>query len=285
MPGDLASAIDLERTALDGFGSPLFYFATIGSTNDEAARLAMRGAAEGTTVVADAQTAGRGRQGRAWFSPPEAGLYLSVILRPNRESTIASGDPSADPSRLTPPLPSRITLLSGVALCEAVLETTGLSAHIKWPNDLVCGQRKFAGILAEAGTSDDDTGFVVVGIGINVRRVDYPRDVAVRATSIEEELGRSVDRGTLLARTLSKLSACRSALRNGRADEVMRRYQALAPDTVGQPIEWRTADGTRRGTTAGIAADGALLARAGDRLERIVAGEITWIRERGRLPR
>jgi BirA family biotin operon repressor/biotin-[acetyl-CoA-carboxylase] ligase len=277
LPRDLAEAIGRVRARPGAFGSPLAFFHAIGSTNDEAARLAALGAGEGTTVVAEAQTSGRGRLGRAWFSPPGTGLYLSVVLRPGPDRAMDRAAESAvPPAGAATPLPALLTLMAGVAVCEAVRETTGLPADIKWPNDLVCGRRKLAGILAEAGATFGGAGYVVVGIGINVRRVAYPREIVARATSIEEELGRRVDRGDLLARVLSKVADCRTALREGRVDEVLDRWRCLAPTSVGAEVEWQTADRARRGTTAGLDRDGALLVRVGDRIERIVAGEINW---------
>jgi BirA family biotin operon repressor/biotin-[acetyl-CoA-carboxylase] ligase len=277
LPGDLADAMARSGPDLGAFGTPLFYFPAIGSTNDEACRLAASGAVEGTTVVAEAQTAGRGRLGRTWFSPPEAGLYLSVVMRPDQRVTTPRDPARAAGQAAAPlPLPAQLTLMAGVAVCEAVRDTTGLPAQIKWPNDLVCGHRKLAGILAEAGSSAGDSAFVVLGIGINIRRVDYPRDIAARATSIEEELGRPIDRGALFARTLANLAGCRRDLREGRVGDVLARWRALAPSSVGARVEWLTADGSRRGVTAGLDRDGALLVRAGDHVERVVAGEIRW---------
>ncbi len=280
LPGDISEALREVHAELGTFGSPLSYFASIGSTNDEAARLAARGAAEGTTVIAESQTSGRGRLGRTWFSPPGAGLYLSVVMRPRSARgpqgiATHAGSPAGAPAQL----PSLLTLMAGVALCDAVRETTGLPAEIKWPNDLVCGSRKLAGILAESGVSGDLAGFVVLGIGVNLRPVEYPREIAARATSIEEELGRRIDRGALIARILVNLAQCRAALDDGRADGVLDRWRRLAPGSVGAVVQWQGPDGLRRGTTAGLDQDGALLVRDGDRVERIVSGEITW--ERG----
>jgi BirA family biotin operon repressor/biotin-[acetyl-CoA-carboxylase] ligase len=124
----------------------MHWLESVSSTNDIAARLADLGAEEGTTVAAEAQTAGRGRMGRTWFSPPGAGLYLSIVLRPPSVVQLPAGQGFSP----VPDLSTLLTLAAGVALAEGVQAGTGLSAEIKWPNDLLVGKRKRAGILAEA---------------------------------------------------------------------------------------------------------------------------------------
>src|SRR5713226_6676688 len=127
LPGDLSDA--LARVRLGRLGAPLLFFSTIGSTNDVASALATGGDREGAVVIADAQTAGRGRRGRTWFSPPGAGLYVSVVLAPARASHASE--------RAT----ALLTLAAGVALAEAIERATGLAPAIKWPNDLLIGRR------------------------------------------------------------------------------------------------------------------------------------------------
>ena len=272
-PADVAEALASTSAGRGAFGSPLFYFSTIGSTNDLAARLAGSGAGEGTTVAAEAQTAGRGRLGRTWFSPQGAGLYVSVVIRPDPAQGQAPGKIR---QALALPLPAMLTLAAGVALAEAVRETTGLSAEIKWPNDLVYERRKLAGILAEGSAQGAALDYVVLGFGVNIRAVAYPPDVARRATSIEAELGRPVDRGLLLAGALSRLSACRAALRQGDAAGVLDRWRRLSPSAVGSPVGWHGPGGTQAGRTAGLGSDGALLVEHDGVVERVVAGEIIW---------
>jgi len=170
------------------FAADVSWYSEIGSTNDVALLMAQRGAPDGTVVGADLQTAGRGRQGRAWSSPPGSGLYVSMIVRP--------------PAVIAPLL----TIAAGVSVVEGIREATGLSMDLKWPNDVYAGGRKVAGILAESGLSDARLTHVVLGIGINVNHANYPPEVATRATSIERELGRTVDRGLVLASCLSALT-------------------------------------------------------------------------------
>jgi BirA family transcriptional regulator, biotin operon repressor / biotin---[acetyl-CoA-carboxylase] ligase len=266
LPPDLAEALARARPRLGRFADRIWHADALGSTNDAAARLAGSGAEEGTTVVADAQTAGRGRLGRAWYSPPGAGLYTSVVLR---SAVPHSAD--STPSRL-----SLLTLAVGVALAEALRLATALPVDIKWPNDLMIGRRKVGGILAEGFKVGAPSGFVVVGFGINLRTAAYPPDVESRATSVEAELGRPADRGVILAEALAAIDAWLVHLLDGRFGVILSRWQALAPSCRGAWIRWTAAEGTRRGLTAGIDQGGALLVSVGDRTERLIAGEITW---------
>jgi BirA family biotin operon repressor/biotin-[acetyl-CoA-carboxylase] ligase len=272
-PADIAEALAASRARRGGFGTPLFYFPTIGSTNDLAARLAAGGAPEGTTVAAEAQTSGRGRMGRTWFSPQGAGLYVSVVVRP--DPAARGADNTGAPAG--PGLPAVLTLAAGVALAEAVRETTGLEAEIKWPNDLVVERRKLAGILAEASAQGAALDYVILGFGVNVRPVTYPADVAHRATSIEAELGRQIDRGLLLAKALENLAACRESLRRGETAGVLARWRRLSPGAVGARVEWLAPAGPVTGRTAGLDEDGALLVERDGRIERVVAGEVIWL--------
>jgi len=272
-PADIADALAASRGRRGAFGAPLFYFPTIGSTNDVAARLAGGGAPEGTVVAAEAQTLGRGRLGRAWFSPPGAGLYVSVVIRPDAGGRAATAGTALAGSGL----PAVLTLASGVALAEAIRETTGLQAEIKWPNDLVFERRKLAGILAEASAQGAELEYIILGFGVNIRPVAYPPDVAQRATSIEAELSRPIDRGLLLAKALEQLSGCREALRRGDVGGVLDRWRRMSPSAVGARVEWRTPGGAVRGRTAGLGEDGALLVDRDGRRERVVAGEIVWL--------
>jgi BirA family biotin operon repressor/biotin-[acetyl-CoA-carboxylase] ligase len=223
-------------------------------------------------VAAESQTAGRGRLGRTWFSPQGAGLYVSVVIRSHAGGRAGSGRAAV----AGPGLPAALTLAAGVALAEAIRETTGLPAEIKWPNDLVFERRKLAGILAEASAQGAELDYVILGFGVNIRPVTYPPDVAQRATSIEAELGRTIDRGLLLAKALENLAAGREALRRGEVGGVLERWRRMSPSAVGARVEWRTPGGAVTGRTAGLDVDGALLVDRDGRIERVVAGEVIW---------
>lgn len=163
------------------------------------------------------------------------------------------------------------TIAAGVALVEGVRQATGLEASLKWPNDLYVGSRKLAGILAE-GAGDA----VVLGYGINVSTSSFPPDLADRVTSLETELGRAVDRPRVFAETLCALARRYDDLLEARFDAILDAWRALAPGAQGRRVSWTTPAGEARGVTAGIDDRGALLVRVGDRLERIVAGEVLW---------
>jgi len=167
--------------------------------------------------------------------------------------------------------------MAGVALADAIREATGLGVEIKWPNDLVVARRKLAGILAEGKGQGTSLEYIVLGFGINLRSASYPPDVAVRATSIETELGRPVDRGVLLALALANLSRARTAIAENRTSAAIDRWRTLAPSAAGSSVEWQTGAGLRRGLTAGVDDDGAMLVDVGGTLERVTAGEIIWM--------
>jgi BirA family transcriptional regulator, biotin operon repressor / biotin---[acetyl-CoA-carboxylase] ligase len=211
-------------------------------------------------VVADAQTGGRGRRGHTWFSPPRSGLYVSVVVAPATSRV--------DPQRAT----MLLTLAAGVALAEGIEAATGLTVSLKWPNDLLVSRRKLAGILAE---NHSDT--VVLGYGINVGATAFPPELGDRATSLESELGREIDRDQVLAATLAALERRYDDLVDGRFDAILDAWRRLAPGASGARVTWTTTAGTESGVTAGIDEHGALLVRVGDRIERIVSGEVNWL--------
>jgi BirA family biotin operon repressor/biotin-[acetyl-CoA-carboxylase] ligase len=241
------------------FGRHVLWYPEVGSTNDVAGTLADRGEAEGTVVIADAQSAGRGRHGRAWASPPGAGLYMSIILRPSAHVV------------------SLLTIAAGVALADGIEAATGLQPQLKWPNDVYMSGRKLAGILAEAGTSKAGVQHVVLGCGINLMPAAYPPDVAVRATSIESELGRAVDRGLLLAECLAALQARYLELLSRAPAGVIARWRDRAASTFGRRVEWDVAGVTRQGVAEDIDDRGALLVRDGAVRARVISGEVRWL--------
>jgi BirA family biotin operon repressor/biotin-[acetyl-CoA-carboxylase] ligase len=266
LPPDFASALDAVRDRLGSIARRVVFLPTAGSTNDVAAKLADAPDAEGIVVLADAQSSGRGRRGRTWFSPPGAGLYVSVVLTPGRARRA--------PERAT----TLLTLGAGVALAEAVERASGLRPAIKWPNDLVVGRRKLAGILAEGIAPPTGTTLqaVVLGYGINIRAAVYPPELADRATALESELGRPIDRALVCAETLAAIAVRYGDLLEGRFDAILDAWRGRALDSSGARVSWETAHGLQSGTTAGIDDMGALLVRVGDRVERLVAGEVTW---------
>lgn len=267
VPPDIREAWDRAAPRLGCFASRLHYRASVSSTNDVAMRLAEVGAVEGTTCLADAQTAGRGRHGREWFSPAGAGVYVSVVLRPYR---FCRSRQSADW------ITSRLTVTAAVALAEGVRVSTGLPVELKWPNDLVVERRKVAGILAEMATTGTDHPAVVIGIGINLRPAAYPPDLATSATAVEVELGRPVDRALVVTETLAALARRYDELRDGTFDAILDAWRGFARALPGSAIEWDGPHGPLRGQAIDIDRNGALIARVGDAITRLVAGEVRW---------
>lgn len=227
----------------------------------------MADATAGLLVVADEQTAGRGRRGRAWVSPPGAGLYFSLLLRPPLDKASATGGPSAL---------GLLTLAAGVAVHDGVAASTGLAPHLKWPNDALVGRHKLAGVLAEGIAVGTPEQAVVLGVGVNVSPAAYPPEVADRATSLETELGRSVDRGEVLAQILVALARWYGMLIEARYDDVLDAWRRAAPSAAGARVEWKTPAGVRTGVTAGVDRSGALLVRTPEGTERLIAGEVVW---------
>ena len=277
-PDELAAAIERVRPRLGRLASTILYFETIGSTNDVAMARSAKALAErarsaslsgerveGLVVVADEQTAGRGRRGHTWFSPRGSGLYVSVVLAPAASAT--------DPVRAT----TLLTLAAGVALAEGIEQATGLVVDLKWPNDLQVRRRKLGGILAESSGRGGSMDTLVVGCGINVLTTALPPDLLDRATSLESELGRTIDRHHLLAETLAALSSRYEDLLAGRFDAILDAWRRHAPAASGAQVTWTTNAGAATGVTAGIDDLGALLVRTSDRVERIVSGEVIWL--------
>jgi BirA family biotin operon repressor/biotin-[acetyl-CoA-carboxylase] ligase len=259
-PADITEALARAGARLDRFEGQLSWHDEVGSTNDLAIAAAERGAPEGFVVAANSQSAGRGRVTRTWSSPPGAGLYVSVVLRPDG---------------LVLPL---LTVAAGIAIAEGVHAASGLGAFVKWPNDVYVGPRKLAGILAEAGSSGNVVDYVILGFGINVRAAVYPPDVAARATSIESELGRPVDRGLVLAECLAALSERYDMLQRGAADDVIAAWRLRAATHMRRVVEWDTERGARRGVAEDIDSSGALLVRVDQRIVRVISGEVRWLR-------
>jgi BirA family biotin operon repressor/biotin-[acetyl-CoA-carboxylase] ligase len=240
-------------------------FETIGSTNTEALEQARRGAAEGLCVVARAQTAGRGRHGRAWQSPPEAGLYFSIVLRPKFGTARV-------------PL---LTLMAAVAVSETLRAEAGIESDIKWVNDLLVGDKKICGILAETAETESGTA-VVVGIGINLRAASYDPQVASRATSVETETGRVPDFGAVLERLTGFLTYFYAVLaEDDGARRIIGEWSARSTYFRGKAVRVDLGNETVTGTTDGLEPNGALRLITDDGLRIIQAGDVERLRNEG----
>ena len=245
------------------FGKPLHFFERIGSTNDEALALAKGGAPEGTLVLADEQTSGRGRRGRNWSSPPGTNLYLSLVLRPT----------------FSPRHAPELVPAVAVAAAEA-MRAAGAPAEIKWPNDLQIGGKKVAGILTELSARGDRIDFVVVGLGVNVNLAPdmLPPELQDVATSLAAALGRDLDRATFAADLLAHLQTWIDLHASRGFDPVRERYAALSA-TLHRRVCVTEGETTLEGVAEGIDEGGALLLRKDDQtLLRIHTGDVTSLR-------
>ena len=253
----LTEAIQRRRStapeAAAGLGRRVEYHPRIDSTSDRARDIAASGESEGTVVIADEQTAGRGRSQRHWHSPAGMGVYFSVILRPE-----------AAPAQA--PI---FGLMAAVAVAEALQRISGLPIRIKWPNDLVVDtdgvRRKLAGILSEARTTSDGIRDLVIGVGVNVNHAegDFPPEIRGKSTSLRLLKAAHFSRAEAAAEILTRLDAWYTLWnRHGHAP-LLAAYTAAAVDLVGRAVR---VTGTRPGngepepvgTTAGLDADGAL---------------------------
>ena len=267
MPDDLA--VDAIEQRLSGrFGRPLSYFDEIGSTNTAASQWALNGAPEGAVVVTDHQTGGRGRWGRSWFSAPGKLLQFSLILRPELDA--------ARPGVLTAGL--------GVACAQAIRRTSGLPVEVKWPNDIVLGGRKLAGMLVESTLMDGRITTAVCGIGINVHLStdDIPAELLETASSVAIEVGRSKrgsvpDRASLLAAILSEIEARYPVLI---ADSTALLEESTRLSSVlGHHVTIRYADGTQlSGRADRFDTDAALLVMTNGGMTKVEVGEIEQLR-------
>ncbi|HTH48136.1 MAG TPA: biotin--[acetyl-CoA-carboxylase] ligase [Candidatus Limnocylindria bacterium] len=259
---DLLHADDLlsRLGSIKVIGRDVRVFGETSSTNDVVEKLARDGAAEGITVFAETQTKGRGRLGRKWVSPPGKGLWFSVLLRPD----------------LRPQSATQLTVISAVAVARAIEKQTGLKPGIKWPNDIMFGARKCAGILLELSAELDHIRHVVLGIGIDVNLTaeELPPELRAIATSLRMEAGHPIDRPELAAAVIRELDAAYARLRAGDfheiGDEWMRRCI-----TLGQRVRILIGDRPVAGMAEALDEEGALLIRTEHgRLERVVGGDV-----------
>lgn len=255
MIGDLDEAKLRERLA-GGWGASLIVMESTASTMNDALAAASEGAPDGHVVVADRQTEGRGAHGRAWASPPGSDLYLSIVARP-----------AVEPSSM-----ALVTLATGLGVRDAVAELTGeRPVQVKWPNDIWIGDKKCAGILVESRMMGSQIEAIIIGIGLNVNRMEWPPELETVATSIRAERSNdaTLDRSSVLATLLGRVEQRVTRLtRDGGAAliDALRPHLAL----VGQPVTWE--DG--QGVFEGIEATGAALVRTEQGVEVLRAARL-----------
>jgi len=257
LPSEIVEGLDTEV-----FGrKEIIHFRETDSTNARARELADQGAPEGTLVVAERQTQGRGRKGRTWFSPSGAGIYASLILRP-----------SIPPNEAT-----RITFLTAVSAAEALLHLTDLNVRIKWPNDILVNGRKLAGILTEISTERGAVDYAVVGLGMNVNTPAFPDDIRERATSILIETGKRFPRTDLLREYLRQQEAYLRRLRTSGFEPILMRWKELT-DSIGRQIRVEMTDKTYVGWVEDIDPAGILILKDKEGVShRILSGDVVLL--------
>lgn len=241
-------------------GHPVSFYDTVNSTNLRAKLDADNGAPEGALVVADMQTAGRGRRGRTWSSPAGLNVYFTLILKP----------------QYVPDKASMVTLVMALAVAEGIRETCGVEAGIKWPNDIVANGKKVCGILTEMSVERDFIHHVVIGVGINVGLQEFAPELAATATSLQAECGRKVPKAALVANIMKAFEKHYEVFR-GKADlsGLIGSYNEML---VNRDREVRVLDpkGEYSGIARGINEVGELLVELPDgRVEKVYAGEVS----------
>ncbi|OAB46883.1 bifunctional biotin--[acetyl-CoA-carboxylase] synthetase/biotin operon repressor [Paenibacillus antarcticus] len=241
-------------------GSVLEIIKSTVSTQEEARQRAELGAPEGTVIIAEEQTGGKGRLGRKWFSPYGKGIWMSLVLRPQQ------------PLEFT----SQLTLLTGVAVCRAIRKRTGLDVGIKWPNDILMNQRKVCGILLESTVEDKVVRYCIAGIGIsvNIDREEYPEDLRDIATSLKAESGATVDRSLLIAAILEEFETLYQLYAQEGFLPIASLWEALSV-TINQEVVFNTTQGLREGLAVGLDPSGALLVDTGmGNIVPVISGDV-----------
>jgi len=251
----LSSASITNNLETRFIGQRVIYYPSLTSTMEVAKREAQQGAAEGTIIIADEQTAGKGRMKRLWLSP-RGSIALSVILYP-------------DVAYLT-----SLVMLASLAVVHSIEAVTGLKAQVKWPNDVLIDGKKVCGILVESELRRDIVNYAIVGIGVNVnlRLADFPEILPI-ATSLSDELGREVSPLELIRRLLVEIEGLYLALPVGGSIYEEWRDRLM---TLGRRVSVKWGTTSYQGIAESVASDGSLLLRHSDgSLTKIVAGDVT----------
>jgi len=241
-------------------GKKIYYFDTLSSTMDLAMELGIKGLPEGTLVLAETQTKGRGRLGRGWLSPKYKGIYLSLILRPN----------------ILPQQAPMLTLLSAVSVCEAVRQIAALEPEIKWPNDILIRHKKLGGILTELNAEMDEVRFVIVGLGLNIN--NDKKTLLNGATSLKEEKGEPVNRSELLKEILRVIEKNYLIFQEKGPLPVLDKWREYSI-TLGKRVKVFCHRQHIEGIASDIDIDGGLLIRKDSGItEKVMAGDVVHSR-------
>jgi BirA family transcriptional regulator, biotin operon repressor / biotin---[acetyl-CoA-carboxylase] ligase len=256
---------DLLKQRLKGslFGKRIYHFFKTDSTNRVALELGHADEPEGAVVLAEEQTAGRGRAGHSWHSECTTGIYVTLLLRP----------------KLAPVQAPLLTMMAGLSTHATVETVTGLTVDVKWPNDLMVRGKKVGGILTEMYADPGAVRFVVVGIGLNVNQEKFPSELANLATSLRQETGKTQSRMELLVRLLREFESDYNRFVREGAANVVKRFEVLSSYAHGKRV--RVTNGTESflGTTAGLGPEGLLQVERDDgRVVTVIAGDVAEAR-------
>ncbi len=241
------------------FGKRIYHFFKTDSTNRVALELGHAGEPEGAVVLAEEQTAGRGRAGRTWSSERAAGIYVTLLLRP----------------KLAPVQAPLLTMMAGLSAHAAVEAVTGLAVDLKWPNDLIIGGKKAGGILTEMHAEPGQVRFVIVGIGLNVNQEKFPGELASIATSLRLETGKPQSRMELLVRLLREFESDYNRMSREGAGSVVKRFEVISSYAHGKRVRVTNGAETYLGTTAGLGPEGLLQVERDDgRVVTVIAGDV-----------
>ena len=261
LPDVMLPQLIRPRLHTQALGKTIFHFFSLDSTNAFASRLLLHGRrlAHGALVIAESQSAGRGRLGRAWYSEPGNGFYVSIVLRP----------------RIPPGYAPLFTLGTAVALHNTIERITGLQVDIKWPNDLLVDGKKICGILAEMQAEFDRVNSVIIGVGVNVNHVALPAELYDTATSLRLASGRDHSRMELLVDFLEELENLLTRCEQAGPATIIDDWTACSSYANGRPLQIHNGFQVIEGTTAGLNSFGALRLKTADgTIEEIYSGEI-----------
>ncbi|HVA94816.1 MAG TPA: biotin--[acetyl-CoA-carboxylase] ligase [Candidatus Dormibacteraeota bacterium] len=260
VPDILAPKLLRRRLPPGPFGKRIHHFFKIDSTNSVAMLLGEQGEPNGTVVIAEEQTAGRGRAGHTWYSEKTNGIYMTVLLRPP----------------IAPQQAPLITLVAGLAVREAIVEQTGMVPDLRWPNDLLFGRKKFCGILTEMNAEQDQIHYVAVGIGINVNHERVPDELSEIATSLRIETHRAHSRVELVARLLRHMDSYYNRFLVEGPEAIVARFSEVSSYARGKRVRITTVTDTYVGTTEGLEPGGLLRVKHDDgRILPVIAGTLT----------
>lgn len=254
---------DTLRQRLKGsmFGKRVYHFFKVDSTNRVAMDLGHTGEPEGTVVIAEEQTAGRGRAGHSWHSERATGIYVTVLLRP----------------RISPVQASLLTMMAGLSAFSAIKGQSDIEPDLKWPNDILVGGKKLGGILTEMHAEPNQVRFVIVGIGINVNQEKFPADLSAIATSLRVETGRPQSRLELVVRLLRQFETDYNQFIAKGPESVIRRFETVSSFTRGERVRVTNGSQSYAGVTDGLSPEGFLRVRpdGSSASVSVIAGDVT----------